>query len=142
MAGETLGRSYDFVPSATGLLLAIKRTAGITFFCQGGDTYNLKWAATYNGSPSELIAIGDYYINPSLTGAGAWTEQQAADAPTYFIEIASGMAAFYIDGSDLPSTGTYVAVVPAGSGVVSAIIGDLDKKTTPPYLPAWSGSAS
>lgn len=55
MAGEQFGRDFDYVPSATGLLLSLKLAAGVTFFGIGADTYTLKSASTYNGSPAAVL---------------------------------------------------------------------------------------
>jgi hypothetical protein len=135
-----LGGDYDFVPSATGLLLSLKLAAGIGFFCIGSDTYTLKSANTYNGSPSTMPTIATYYTNSSLTGAGSWTEVYQAAADSF--EIASGMAYFYVDGADLPSGAKYVEVTAGGAGTVSAIYGDLSAPRQPPNLPARSGASS
>ena len=135
-----LGGDYDFVPDATGLLLSLKLAAGIGFFCIGADTYTLKSASTYNGSPSAMPTISTYYTNSSLAGAGTWTQQAQAAADSF--EIASGMAYFYVDGADLPSGANYVEVTVGGSGTVSAIYGDLSAPRQPQNLPARSGSAS
>ena len=135
-----LGGDYDYVPSATGLLVSLKNAALVTFFCVGADTYTLKSAATYNGTPSALPTISTYYTNSSLTGAGSWAEQAQANASS--ITIASGMAMFTVDGADLPAGAEYVEVTVGGSGVVHAIFGDLSSPRQPQNMPARSGSAS
>jgi hypothetical protein len=135
-----LGGDFDYVPSATGLLLSLRMAAGVTFFCVGADTYTLKSAGAYNGSPSVMPTIVDYYTNSSLTGAGTWVQATQASADS--ITIASGMAMFYVDGADLPAGGDYVEVTVGGSGVVHAIFGDLAAPRQPQNLPTRSGSAS
>lgn len=137
---EQFGRCFDYVPSATGLLLSLRLVAGITFFGLGADTYTLKSATSYNGSPTTLATITNYYTNPDENGAGAWTEQIQASADSITIE--SGMVCWYVDGADPPAGATYVEVTVAGSGVVHAVYGDLTAPRTPPNLPTRSGSAS
>jgi hypothetical protein len=135
-----LGGDFDYVPSATGLLVSLKLAALVSFFCIGSDVYTLKSAATYNGAPTALPTISTYYTNSSLTGAGSWVEQAQANASS--ITIASGMAMFTVDGADLPSGANYVEVTVAGSGVVAAIFGDLSAPRQPQNMPARSGASS
>lgn len=135
-----LGGDYDFVPDATGLLLSLKLAAGVGFFLFGDDTFTLKSANTYNGSPSTMPTITTYYTNSSLVGAGSWVEQAQATADSITIE--SGMAYVYVDGSDLPSGANYVEFTVGGAGTVSAIYGDLSAPRQPPNLPHRSGASS
>jgi hypothetical protein len=135
-----LGSDFDFVPSATGLLVSLRMAGGVNFFCLGSDTYTLKSADSYNGSPSTMPTITTYYTNSSLTGAGSWV--QAVQASADSITIASGMAYFYVDGQDLPAGADYVEVTVGGSGVVHAIFGDLVAPRQPGNLPPRSGSGS
>jgi hypothetical protein len=140
MAQEQFGRCFDFVPDAASLLVSVKLVPGVTFFLIGEDTYTFKTAATYNGSTSVLDTIASWYTNSSLTGAGSWTQQSQAAADS--ITLSGGMGAVFIDDSDLPGGQVYVEVVPAGSGTVSALFGDLDAVRSPLNLPTRSGSAS
>jgi hypothetical protein len=135
-----LGGDFDYVPNAAALLLSLKQAGGVTFFGINADTFTLKSASTYNGSPTPMPTISTYYTNSSLTGAGTWVEQTQATASS--VTIASGMCMFYVDGADLPSGGEYVEVTVGGSGQVRAIFGDLSAPRSPVNLPARSGSAS
>jgi hypothetical protein len=135
-----LGADFDFVPDATALLVSLRMAGGVTFFCFGDDVFTLKSASTYNGLPSTMPTIATYFTNPSLTGAGSWTEQIQASADSITIE--SGMAMFYVDGADLPAGAKYVEVTVGASGTVSAVFGDLSAPRQPPNLPTRSGASS
>jgi hypothetical protein len=137
---EGLGRVVNVVPIAAGTLISMKDCAGITFICTGNDTFTLSSAATYNGSPSTLATITNYYTCTSTAGAAAWVaaNQAAADAVT----ISSGAASFYVDASDLPSAAEYVKVAVAASGLVMAVFHDLLVQRAPANLRVLSGSTS
>jgi len=142
MAGmEQLGRVWNVVPIAAGVLIPVKDTSGITFVCTGDDTFTVKSAATYNGSPTALAAIGRYYSNTAVNGSAAWTDSGDI-TPVNNVAIASGTVVFYVDESDLPAGAEYVEVTVAASGLVTAIVGDLKVQRTPANLRVLSGSTS
>jgi hypothetical protein len=119
---ETLGRTHNFVPIANGTLLSLKDYSGVTFYCEGDDTFTLASAATYNGSTTNLASITDYYTNASTAGADQWVDQTQAAADS--VTIASGVAAFYVDAADLPANAEYVSVTHSSAGLVYAVLGD------------------
>jgi hypothetical protein len=137
---EGLGRVVNVVPIAAGTLISMKDCAGITFVVTGDDVFTLKSAATYNGSPSTLATITNYYTNTSTAGAAEWVAANQAAADN--VSIASGAASFYVDASDLPAAAEYVEVTVAASGLVMAILHDLLVQRTPPNLRQLSGSSS
>jgi hypothetical protein len=137
---EGLGRVVNVVPIAAATLISMKDCAGITFVCTGDDTFTLNSAATYNGSPSTLATITNYYTNTSTAGAAEWVAASQAAADN--VAIASGSVSFYVDGSDLPAAAEYVEVTVGGSGKVTAILHDLLVQRTPPNLRQLSGASS
>lgn len=142
MAGmEELGRLWNVVPIAAGVLIPIKDTSGISFVCTGADTFTVKSAATYNGTATALAAIGRYYENTATNGSAAWTDSGDI-TPVSAVTIASGSLVFYVDESDLPAGAQYVEVTVAASGLVTAIVGDLKVQRTPANLRVLSGSTS
>lgn len=138
---EGLGRLFNVVPIAAGTLISLKDSAGITFVCTGADTFTVKSAATYNGSPTALTAISRYYSNTSTAGAAAWTDSGDV-SPVSAVTIASGAVCFYIDASDLPAAAEYVEVTVGASGLVAAILHDLNVQRQPKNLRVLSGSTS
>lgn len=137
---EGLGRVVNVVPIAAGTLISMKDCAGITFICTGDDTFTLSSANTYNGSPSTMATITNYYTNTSTAGAAEWVAATQAAADN--VAIASGSVSFYVDGSDLPAAAEYVEVTVGGSGKVTAILHDLLVQRTPPNLRQLSGASS
>ena len=140
MGMETLGRTVDIVPTASGVLISLRYAIGVTFVCTGADTYTLKSATTYNGSPSDLADITDYYTNASAAGADQWADHSQAAADSITLE--SGIACFYVDAADLPSGALWVSCTAADDGLVTAILGDLQVMRDPASLPVRSGSGS
>jgi hypothetical protein len=142
MAGmEALGRLWNVVPIAAGVLIPVKDTSGITFVCTGADTFTVKSAATYNGTATALAAIGRYYENTATNGSALWTDSGDI-TPVSAVTIASGSLVFYVDESDLPAGAQYVEVAIGASGLVAALVGDLKVQRTPANLRLLSGASS
>ena len=137
MAIEGLGRVINCVPIAAGAGLSMKDCQGITFICTGADTFTITSASTFGGTyatPGNIITRKQ--TNTSTSGTAKWVEatQSASNAVT----IASGAVAFYVDANDLPSGNTYVKVSVAASGLVTAILHDLQVQRDPANLAAVS----
>lgn len=147
MAGmEGLGRLFNVVPIAAGVLIPVKDAAGITFVCTAttaAETFTVNSAATYNGTATPLAAIARYYENTATNGSAAWTDSGDI-TPVSDVVVASGSLAFYIDESDLPAGAEYVEVAVTGTGVgtVVAIVHDLKVQRTPSNLRVLSGASS
>jgi hypothetical protein len=130
---ETLGRTFNVVPIAASTGLSLKGSGGITFVCTGNDTFTLTVAAGLSGSyatPGNIITTKH---TTTTAGTAAWTTatQSAAAAVT----IASGVVAFFVGEDMLPDGKTHVKCTPSGSGLVTAIIGDLKAQRAPANLP-------
>lgn len=138
---EALGRLFNVVPIAAGTLISLKDAAGVTFVCTGDDTFTVKSATSYNGSPTALTAITRTYKCTSTAGAAAWTDSGDISAVSA-VTIASGALVFYIDQSDLPAGAEYVEVTVAASGLVAAVLHDLKVQRSPGNLRVLSGSTS
>jgi len=135
MATEQIGRVFNVVPIAAGKALSLKDAQGVTFVCTGADTFTLTASATFGGSyasPGNIITRK--LTNTATDGTAKWVNatQSAGNAVT----IASGAVAFYVDANDLPAGQAYVKVGVAASGLVQAIVGDLDVQRDPANLPA------
>jgi len=139
---EGLGRLFNFVPIAAGKLISLKDCAGITFFCTGNDTFTLKSATTYNGSPTALAAITRYYESTATDGSAAWTDSGDLGSPVSAVTIASGTVSFFCDAADLPAGALYVEVTVGASGLVAAVPHDLLAARTPKNMRILTGSSS
>lgn len=139
---EALGRLFNAVPIAAGVLVSVKDAAGITFVCTGADTFSVKSAATYNGSVTALPAISRYYENTATNGSAAWTDSGDLGSPVSSVTTSGGSLVFFIDAADLPAGAEYVEVTVAASGLVAALPHDLLAQRTPANLRVLSGSTS
>jgi hypothetical protein len=140
MGMEGAGRLFNPAAIAAGTLLSVKDCAGYTFVLTGNDTFTLKSAGSYNGSPTALPVITSYWTNTSTGGGAQWVAQSQAAAST--IVIASGAAMVYVDAAELPSGAEYLEVSVAAGGLVTAIPHDLLVQRSPDMLRPLSGSGS
>jgi len=139
MAIEALGRTINVVPIAASVALSMRDCSGITFVCTGNDTFTLTLATTFGGSysqPSGWNPITHKYTNTATNGTAAWVKatQSASNAVT----ISSGTVSFDLLGPMVPDTYVYVKCSVGSSGLVMAILHDLEYQRTPPNLPKVS----
>lgn len=136
MAGmEGLGRLFNVVPIAAGKSVSLRNAAGVTFILTGADTFTVKSQPSAGGSATNLATVTRYYQNTKTDGTGVWSLQtQAAGASVTLSGTQS--ASVYIDESDLPAAAEYVEVTVAASGLVTAIVHDLQEQRDPANLVA------
>jgi hypothetical protein len=146
--GEGLGRLFDVEPgisqhAGTVKSVSLKDAAGVTFVCwavgSAGDTFIVKaaTAATANsGSFTAFAPISRYYTKTTQDGTSQWTDSGDLASNIGTVTIASGAVAFYVGADDLPAGDSYVEVVPGTSGIVTAIMHDLEVQRNPKYLRA------
>ncbi len=130
---ESLGRTIDVIPAASGQGISMKNCAGILFVCTGNDTWTLTASPTFAGSyvsPGAIIVRT--YKSTTLTGTAAWTRTNQTAANT--VVSASGTVAFYVDGASLADLQAYVKVTAGAAGTCVAILGDLDVQRDPRNL--------
>jgi len=133
MAMEGLGRVFNVVPIAAGAAVSLKDAAGVTFVCTGADTFTVTASATFGGtyaSPGNIIT--DYYRSTATNGTAAWTDQ--TQAASNAVVSASGTVAFYVAANDLPAGDRYVKASAGASGLVTAIVHDLEVQRDPAKL--------
>lgn len=132
-ATEQLGYRFNVVPIAASAGLSVKGAAGITYVTTGSDTFTLTCASTFAGSytsPGTLTC--NVYKCAQTNGTAAWVlDNTLISSNTIVTTVAT---AFYISDVYLPDGKVYVKLTPSGSGLVTAIIGDLTVKRTPPNL--------
>lgn len=152
MGMEALGRLYNVAPIAAGQGLSLKTTTAMTFVCTGSDTFTLTVSASfgsgYTTPPTTAIGGGlirVYYTNAQTNGTGTWSQTRLAGGSfANSVTIASGAVAFTVYPVDLaPSTSggggtnyTYIKCSVGGSGLVTALAGDLTEQRSPQNLPA------
>lgn len=139
MAGmEALGRIIDVVPIAAGVAISMRDCSAITYFCTGADTFTLTMSGTFGGSYTSPGAIINHYYQAAATnGTAAWTKQtQTASnavvqgsAYTTCITLLSGM---------IPDPQVYAKLTASASGLVMAVLHDLEYQRKPANLPIRS----
>lgn len=143
--GEGLGRLFDVEPATSqhaGTVngVSLKDSAGVTFICWGvgstGDTYIVKQSGTHGGTYTAFNPITRYYTKATQDGTSQWVDSGDLGSNLGTITIGSGSVAFYVGADDLPAGSCYVEVVPGTSGIVTAILHDLEVNRNPKYLRA------
>lgn len=130
---EALGRLVNVVPIAAGAGLSMKDCSGVTFICTGNDTFTVTVASSFGGSyatPGNILTRK--YTNSATNGTAAWVKatQSASNAVT----IASGTVAFFVGSSQLADPSCYVKVSVGASGLVTAVLHDLNVQRGPANL--------
>ncbi len=146
--GEGLGRLFDVEPAvsqhaSTVKSVSLKDSAGVTFVCWGvanaGDTFIVKCSGTSSAASGVFTAfnpITRYYTKATQDGTSQWVDSGDLASNIGTFVLASGSVAFYIGADDLPAGSCYVEVVPGTSGIVTAILQDLEVQRNPKYLRA------
>lgn len=140
MSMEGLGRLFNVAPSvggasaANGKALSLRHASGITYILNGADTYTLTVASTYAGSyATPGTVITQKYSNTAADGTAAWVA--ATQTASNAVVVASGVVAIYVDSKSLPDGKVYIKCTVTGTtGLVTAILHDLEVQRTPPNL--------
>jgi hypothetical protein len=142
--GEGLGRLFDCEPAisqkTTPHGVSLKDAAGVTFICfvpgSNGDTFIVSNSGTHSGTYTAFNPITRYYNKATLDGTSQWTDSGDLASNLGTLTIGSGSVAFYVGADDLPAGSAYVEVTPGTSGIVVAILHDLEVNRNPKYLRA------
>lgn len=143
--GEGLGRLFDVEPAISQKAgsvnpVSLKDAGGVTFVCwvpgNAGDTFIVKCSGTAGGSYTAFNPISRYYTKLTQVGTTVWADSGDLASNLGTITIPSGEVAFYVGADDLPAGSCYVEVVPGTSGIVTAILQDLEVQRNPKYLRA------
>lgn len=131
---EGLGREFNIIPTADAKHVNLTHAGGVTFIGVGADTYTVQSAASASGG-TDLDVVTHWYENANADGSTAWTRHadQVADAA---VLTSAAACAIYVDGKSLPDGHKYVKCTSSSTGLVYAIVHDLDVQRTPANLPA------
>lgn len=131
---EALGRLFNLIPTADAKFVNLRDAAGVTFIGVGADTYTVQSSATASGG-TDLDSVVHWYENANADGSTAWTKHadQVADAA---VTTTAAVAAIYVDAKSLPDGHKYVKCSSTSTGLVVAIVHDLDVQRTPANLAA------
>ena len=133
-ATEQLGYRFNVVPIAASQAISLKGAVGVTFVTTGADTFTITTSAAFSSgfaSPGTLTC--NCYKATSTGGTAAWVLDNTLIS-TNTVVTGAGVTAFYISDVFLPDLKTYIKCTAGGAGLVTAILGDLTVKRTPPNL--------
>ena len=89
-----------------------------------------------SGTYTAFNPITRYYTKTALDGTAVWTDSGDLTNNLGTVTIGSGSIAFYVGADDLPAGSCYVEVTPGTSGIVVAILHDLEVQRNPKSLRA------
>lgn len=133
---EGLGRLFNVIAVADGVLVPMKDHAAISFVCMlaAGDTFTLQEAQDAAGTGAQDLVKIDHYYGSNGVG-GAWTRVAQTKAATVVISTYD-CAVFSIDANMISAGFTHVKVTSTGAGTVVAIPHDLLVQRAPANLAA------
>jgi hypothetical protein len=138
MAIEGLGRVFNAVLIASAQAVSLRDAQGITFLVSGADSgVVLTSSATFGGTyatPGTIITRKQ--TNTTTNGTAKWVEATQAASGT--VVCAAGSTAFYVDANDLPAGNEYVKATAGSTGLITAIVHDLQVQRDPANLAALS----
>lgn len=131
---EGLGREFNLIPTADAKFVNLAHCGGVTFIGVGSDTYTVQSSASASGG-ADLDVVESWHELSAADGSVAWTKHadQVADAA---VLTSAAACAIYVDGKSLPDGHKYVKCTSSSTGLVYAIVHDLDVQRTPANLPA------
>jgi hypothetical protein len=135
MAGMNgLGRVFDVIPIASGVIFKFRGASAVTFVCTGADTFTTTVGTTHATaatSPGNIFTY--YYQRADTTGAAAWTKQTQA-ASNAIVQGSAYTTVFTLYTSQVADPNAYVKCLASASGLVTAILHDLVVQRAPANL--------
>jgi hypothetical protein len=138
MAVEGLGRVFNVALIASGAAISLRDAQGVTFVVSGVDSgVVITSSATFGGTyatPGNIITRKQ--TNTSTSGTAKWVEGTITASNT--VVCAAGSTAFYVDANDLPAGNEYVKATAGSTGLITAIVHDLQVQRDAANLAALS----
>lgn len=136
---DGLGRVFNVIAIADGVLVPLKDAAAVSFVCTlaAGDTFTLQEAQDAAGTGAQNLATVTRFYDSNGTG-GAWSAETQAAAATVVNDGTAGhdCSVFTVHGSELSDGFDYVKVTSTSTGTVVAILHDLAVQRAPENLAA------
>jgi hypothetical protein len=140
MAGiEGLGRVFNAVPIAAGVAISMRDCSAITFFCTGADTFTLTMSPTFGGAYTTPGNVFNHYYQAAATnGTAAWTRQPLSVASNAVVQAGAYTTAITLLSGMIPDPNVYAKLTASASGLVMAVLHDLEYQRKPANLPIVS----
>lgn len=139
MSQDGLGRIFNVVPIAAGQGLLVRDAPAISFLCTGSDTFTLTIAQTFAGTyragsffTPNWTPISRLYKSTATNGTAAWTRTNITAADNTGAQTNTTL--FCVMGSAIPDTYKYIKCSVGASGLVTAILHDLQYARKPENL--------
>lgn len=132
---EGLGRVFDVIPIASGVVFSLKNASAVTFVCTGADTFTVTVGTVHSSAATDPGNVfNHFYQRADTVGAVAWTKQtQSADNAV--IQANAGYTSvFTLHEAQVSDPNQFVKCVASASGLVTAILHDLDVQRAPANL--------
>lgn len=132
---EGLGRVFNIVPTADDVEVYVADCSAVTFVGVGDDVYTVQEHQSAAGAGQDLDVVDQYYENANADGSTAWTvATQAADAAVD--ADGSAVVVFTVDVKSMSDNYDYLSCASTSSGLVYAILHDLNVQRAPQNLRA------
>lgn len=122
---EALGRLFNVIAVADGVLVPMKDHGGVAFVCYlaTGDTFTLQEAQDAAGTGAQDLAVIDHFYGGNGVG-GAWTRRTQVAAAAVTI-AADDCVVIEVEADRLTDGFTHLKITSTGAGTVVAIPRDL-----------------
>lgn len=137
---EGLGRVLNFVETAAGAWINVRDCDAVTFICNNSaaETYTITEAKDSSGTAaqSSTIPLVVNYYTTAVGGTLPWIKrtQAAANTVTNVGNANNAITVFAIDVDAIDPLYAYVKVAVSNSGLVHAVLHDLDVMRPPARL--------
>jgi hypothetical protein len=136
---EGLGRVLNVVPTADAAWVSLRHAAAVTFIGVGADTYTLDQATDSSGTGNaNLTVITHHYYSSGAVGQTAWARSPASGELASAVDnivTTDAMIALHVSANSLDDGFSHVRCSSTSSGLVVAILHDLNMQRSPEYLP-------
>jgi hypothetical protein len=129
-----LGRVFDVIPIAAGVIFKFRNASAVSFVCTAADTFTVTVGSSHGTaatSPGNIFTY--YYQRADTTGANAWTKQTQA-ASNAVTQAGAYTTLITLFTSQVADPYYYVKCAAAASGLVTAVLHDLDVQRAPANL--------
>jgi hypothetical protein len=137
---EALGRLINAHYPALNSYVSLADAAGVTFFgyeVDGATVFTLTFSSDAAGSATSTPAVIDHYYGRSAdTSGGVWHKTAVSPASNTFTaaDATEDLVAIEVIASMCPDGKPYVKLNADGSGIVFAVLHDLNYQRTPANL--------
>lgn len=133
---EGLGRVFNVIAVADGVLVPMKDCGGISFVCYlaAGDTFTVQEATDAAGTGAQDLATIEQFYGGNGVG-GAWTKRTQAAAAAVTIST-DDCVVLYVGEQELSAGYGWLKCTSTGAGTVVALQHDLEVQRSPEKLAA------